>query len=342
MTVTKKKEDYKDHFTINTGKWLESRGFDAERIYRALNNENIELNTAEKKLVNDVLKLNSNTGKWFKPIGLEDNLTNPIKSTAKKTEEVKYPEPELVPIFPEKKLGKKEMVEEPQLIPIPERHAVKTDTTKNKIEIDLEDVFNFYNKSELNNACASFVKAALNVNGYAVPHTTKTDVDAWHMGKTLEEEGFTRSNPGEISLEKLPIGTVICIRHPTSRYRETADQVEGKGNGFTHVAIVVEIDGKKKIADFRNGRTYITEIDTFNDTNSKTWFNMKNAKLVMVPDETTKTTEITFDKDVLGRNPIDTMWNSFQKNETNSQIAAVSAWTKQKRLASGKKKEEST
>jgi hypothetical protein len=117
--TTKEKEDYKNHFTINTGKWLENRGFNPERIYRALNNEKIELNSAEKKLVSEVLKINSKTGKWYKPIGLEDNLTNPIKITAKKTEqeEITYPEPELVPI-PEKEKKLVKNVKEPELVPI--------------------------------------------------------------------------------------------------------------------------------------------------------------------------------------------------------------------------------
>jgi hypothetical protein len=78
--ATTKKEDYKNHFTSNTMNWLESRGFDPEKIYKALNKENINLNSAEKKLVNHVLKLNSKTDKWFKPVGVQDDLRN-IKNT---------------------------------------------------------------------------------------------------------------------------------------------------------------------------------------------------------------------------------------------------------------------
>lgn len=223
--------------------WLESRGFDPEKIYKALNKENIDLNSIEKKLVSQkekILQYNSKTGKWYKPVGVQDNLRNTIKTTAVRTDEIK----------------------EPKLIPIP---VSESENKKMRyIEIGFKDVMDFYNHSRLGNACASFVKATLNVNGYAVPETTKTDIDAWHMGQSLKNEGFKRVEPKNINsleIENLPVGTVFLIRHPTSKYRKVADEIEGKGNGFTHAAVIVEIKGEKKIADFKNGKVYITEID---------------------------------------------------------------------------------
>lgn len=210
---------------------------------------------------------------------------------------------------------------------------------------------NFYNiYGQTNpNKCAMLFKTMSNALGYEIKNSigelpNGTTVNAWHMSQTLIKDGYTRKGKSEFNgysredLENLPIGTAFLIRHPSSSSLEKADKVIG-GDGSTHVAILVEIEGEKKIVDLRGMKVRITSIDEYitGTGEGRGLVNLKNTRSIMIPDETKKVEKYEVKKIPKYSQNLQNMLNeSYAKNGSNGKFqlaAAIQFIEKQKEIA---------
>jgi hypothetical protein len=171
--------------------------------------------------------------------------------------------------------------------------------TEEEITKGIIDFYKEYGKIRPN-MCAMFFKTMSNGLGYEIKKSigelpNGTTVNAWHMSQTLIKDGYTRKDKSEFKnytredIEKLPIGTAFLIQNPNSSALQRAKGVVG-GDGSTHIAILIEIDGERKIVDLRGQRVRKASIDEFfsGTGEGKGYVNLQYTKSIMIPDETKK------------------------------------------------------